>query len=203
MSHKFAFSNKKKVRGWKTQIRWVERWRAAHLVPDWSHFERYDYDYCKIQIHPWNGLIEREPPIWLGRQMIHGLLDIHDAWAAASAPDVKYLKVWLKWPLLRTSQVVMAGKSRLAWYGGVFRPVADLGWAETQGFPPQLGPDLLERLQGWDWQECLDEVEVDRAYLPTSWLSKRPYSSLLSQDGSSRTLVEQGRVWVGTRRRAA
>jgi hypothetical protein len=197
VNYRAAFTNRKKVRGWKTQVRRVERWRSDHLTPDWPHFERYDYDYCKIQIHPWNRLVEREPPIWLGRRMGHGLLDIHDAWAETSGPEVKYLKVWLKWPLLRTSQVVMAGESRLAWYEGVFRPVTDLGWAETKGFPPQLGPDLLERLRDWDWQECLDEYEVDRANLPAGWLSKRPHSSLTYEDGRSFTLVEVGRVWVG------
>ena len=203
MSHTFAFSNKKKVRGWKTQIRRVERWRSGHLTPDGRHLGRYGYDYCKIQIDPWNRLIEREPPIWLGRLMIHGLLDICDSWALASRPEVKYLKVWLNWPRLRTSQVVMAGESRRAWYEGVFRPVADLGWVTEQGLPSPLGPDLLKRLQGWDWQECLDEVAVDRADVPAGWLGRRPHSTLISEDGAGITLVERGRVWVGTRREAA
>ena len=207
MSRTFAFSNKKKVRGWKTQIRRVERWRAANLKPDWLllNFRRYDYHYCKIQIHPWNRLVKREPPIWLGRQMIHGLLDIYGAWAEA-VPDAPYLKVWLNWPYLRASQVVMAGESRLEWYEGMFRPVAELGWAETKGFPPQFGPEVLERLQAWDWQECLDEYDIDPEVLndlPAGWLERRPHSSLALSDGSSRTLVEQGRVWVGTRRGAA
>jgi hypothetical protein len=197
-----ALSNRKKVRGWKTQLRRVERWRSRHLTPDWSHFDRFGYDYCKIQIDPWNRLIEREPPIWLGRQMVHGLLDIHEAWAKA-IPDAPYLKVWLNWPSLTESQVVLAGPSRLDWYASMFRPVADLEGKTVKGFPPQFGPALLGRLHGWDWQECLDEYDVDPADLPAGWLASRPHSSVPLSDGSTRTLVEQGRVWVGTRRETA
>lgn len=200
MHHTAAFTNRKKIRGWKTQIKRVERWRTEHLTPDWPHFERYGYDYCKIQIDPWNRLIGREPPIWLGRQMVEGLLDIYDSWALASGPQVKYLKLWLKWPDLSASQVVMAGESRVTWYESVFRPVADLGWAQERGFPPQFGPALLKRLQSWDWQECLNEVEVDRADLPVGWLNKRPYRSLVSEGGHSVRLVEVGRVWIGRKR---
>jgi hypothetical protein len=71
VSQGVAFSNKKKVRSWKTQIRRVERWRAGHLTPDSAQFEQHGYDFCKIQIDPWNRLTRREPPLWLGRRMIH------------------------------------------------------------------------------------------------------------------------------------
>ncbi len=202
MSRTAAFSNRKKVRGWKTQIRRTERWRIVHLTPDWPHSDHYGYDYCKIQIDPWNRLVRRQPPIWLGRRMVHGLLDIYDAWAEA-VPDAAYLRVWLNWPYLIGSQVVLSGLLRLEWYSGMFRPVESLGWAESKDFPPQFGSDLLERLRGWDWQECLDEYEADPADLPVGWLDKRLHSSITSEDGRSVTLVEQGRIWVGTRRESA
>ena len=202
MSYKFAFSNKKKVRGWKTQIRRMERWRTEYLTPDWPHFNHYGYAYCKIQIDPWNRLVKRQPPLWLGRQMIHGLLDICDAWVEA-IPDAAYLRVWLMWPYLIGSQVGMSGPSRLDWYSEMFRPVESLSWAEARGFPPQFGPELLERLKGYQWTECLDEYSVDSDDVSEAWLSRRPHSSLTNEDGSFLTLVEQGRVWVGTRRESA
>ncbi|ULH15167.1 hypothetical protein MF271_14585 [Deinococcus sp. KNUC1210] len=195
-----AFTNRHKVRGWKTQIRRVERWRQAHLTPDWVHLEHTDFDSCKFQIDPWNRLIRRQPPMWLARRMLHGLLDIHEAWAAA-VPDAPYLRLWLNWPHVIDSQVVMAQGSRVDWYREMFRPVAELGWARAKGFPPQFGPALLQRLNAWDWQECLHEYPVDPADIGAGRLSRYAYSTLTTT-GASLTLVEVGRVWVGTRRAA-
>ncbi|WP_152544780.1 hypothetical protein [Deinococcus phoenicis] len=192
-------TNRKKVRGWKTQIRRVERWRERHLTPDWTHFGRFDFDYVKIQIDPWNRLVRRQPPLWLGRQMIHGLLNIYDAWAEA-APDAPYLRIWLAWPFLMDSQVVMAGESQAGRYGGMFRSVSELGWASTRGFPPQFGALLLERLRAYQWQECLNEYEVDAEDVSPRWLAKRPHSTLIPEGGRPVTWVEQGRIWVGQRR---
>ncbi|GGR24516.1 hypothetical protein [Deinococcus ruber] len=196
-----AFTNRHKVRGWKTQIRRVERWRQAHLTPDAAHLEHADFDYCKLQIDPWNRLIRRQPPMWLARNMIHGLLDIHEAWAAAT-PDAGYSCVWLCWPKLMDSQVVMAQGSRVEWYAGMFRPVAELGWAEPKGFPPQFGPALLARLNAWEWQECLHEYPVDPADISAGQLRKYPSTTLTTEGGASLTLLEVGRVWVGKRRAA-
>ena len=198
MSHAAAFINKKKIRGWKTQLRRVERWRQAQLTPDWAHFERFSYDYCKIQIDPWNRLIERQPPLWLARRMLHGLLDIHEAWTA-QVPDAPYLRLWLNWPHVMDSQVVLAQESRVDWYGDMFRPVAELGWAEAKGFPPQFGPELLERLKAWDWQECLHEYPMEYEARNSKRFKHLPYSSFAAD---SPYLVEVGRVWVGKRRAA-
>ena len=186
-----AFTNRHKVRGWKTQIRRVERWRQAHLTPDWAHFERSDFDYCKIQLDPWNRLVRRQPPMWLARRMLHGLLDIHEAWAA-QVPDAPYLRIWLNWPHVMDSQVVVAGETRANWYQDMFTPVD-----APKRFPAQVGEPLLGRLSAYDWQECLDEYPLEPQDAPPEWLSRRPHRTDTLQDGSALHWVTRGRVWVG------
>ena len=116
VSRTAAFTNQKKVRGWKTQIKRVERWRTRHLKPDHEFFRQNGVAYCKLWIDPWHRLTRRQPPIWLGRQMIYGLLDLYEAWVSTAVPEVEYLKVWLMWPELTESQVVMAGTTKAEMY---------------------------------------------------------------------------------------
>lgn len=89
--------NKKKIRGWKIQARRVERWREAHLTPDWRYFEDSGRDYAKLYIDPWYRLSSRIPPARLRWDMLGALLDVQAAWAKAAQErkDIGYLAIWL------------------------------------------------------------------------------------------------------------
>ena len=47
-----ARSNRKKIRGWKKQIRKIDKWYNAYKYPDIKSFEEGRDDYRKIWIDP-------------------------------------------------------------------------------------------------------------------------------------------------------
>lgn len=192
-----APGNRKKVRGWKRQVKRVRRWRDDRLRPDWPHLDAYGRDYVKLTLDPWYRLVRRQPPVWLRREMTHALLDVHDAWRAAVAerPDVTYLRVWLKWPNFIESQVVMATQDHEGWYAlGTSRPVP------AASLPTELGAPLRARLAEFVWEEAVDEYPLDVGYATPEfarWLARRPHRWEQLSDGTWLCWVRRGRLWIG------
>ncbi|MVN85663.1 hypothetical protein GO986_02675 [Deinococcus sp. HMF7620] len=186
-------SNKRKVRGGQTQLRRVDQWRQQNLTPDWSHLAHNGVDYVKLWIDPWSRLPAREPPAWLRRRMLSGLLDIHDAWTRASAgrPDVAYLALWLCWPHFASSQVVMASPERAEMYRTMFTP------APARPLPAQLSGQE-PRLLGLNWRTGLDEdvLEGEEVARRLSLL-RRPYRVETPSSGEPLYFFPRGHVWVG------
>ncbi|GGN46940.1 hypothetical protein [Deinococcus daejeonensis] len=185
-------SNRHKVRGRRTQARRVARWRAANLTPDWGHLNASGVDYLKLWLDPWNRLPRREPPAWLRRQMLVGLLDILNAWHAQTCDreDLPYLAVWLCWPHFMDSQVVLAREDRAPMYDTMFEPIP------TRPLPNALAP-LAGRLNRLHWTTGLDETPLnpeDFARWPS--LARRPHRTVSTPDGPLH-LMRRGLVWIG------
>ncbi|MBZ9713617.1 hypothetical protein [Deinococcus multiflagellatus] len=186
-------TNRKKLRGGHTQLRRVARWRAQYLEPDWFALEHFGVTYAKLWVDPWCRFPRREPPAWVRRELLAGLLDIHAAWARAAAgrEDVAYLALWLGWPHFVDSQVVMASPERAQMYRTMFTP------AEPRPLPPQLA--LQDpRLNTLHWQTGLDEVflSCEEVAARRSWL-RRPHRVLTPEVGEPLYALQRGHVWVG------
>ncbi len=187
-----SLSNRHKVRGRRAQARRVARWRAANLTPDWAHLNVSGVDYVKLWIDPWNRLPGREPPAWLRRQMLTGLLDILDRWQAQTRDreDLPFLAVWLCWPHFMDSQVVLAREDRAPTYQTMFAPVP------TQPLPNAFAP-LAERLSRLTWTTGADEEPLDAGDM-ARWpsLARRPHRTVPTPDGPLH-LMRRGTVWIG------
>ncbi|MEQ8475440.1 hypothetical protein [Fulvivirga sp.] len=103
-------SNKKKIRGWKKQVRKIDQWFELVKKPDFDHFESRLEDYVKIRIDPWNRLSERTPPMWYSKLILKRLIDIYDLWDKEFQKLNKPydLQLWINEPNFIKSQVVCA-----------------------------------------------------------------------------------------------
>lgn len=193
-----SLGNRKKIRGWKTQLKRVERWRQHHLTPNWSHLETYGVDYVKVQhLDPWGRLSRREPPVWLRRLILSALLDIHEAWARATQgrADLPYLAIWLGWPAFTDSQVVLAKDWRAAGYEHMFN------LAEQKALPHDLGPQMHTRLHRLTWQTGLNEFALEEAdVLEKPSVLKRPHHVHQQRGGEKLYFIQRGLVWIGRAR---
>ncbi|PTA67178.1 hypothetical protein [Deinococcus arcticus] len=186
-------TNRKKLRGGHTQLRRLARWRQRFLEPDWTELEAFGVDYVKLWLDPWSRYPRRNPPAWLRREMLTGLLDIHTAWARAAAgrADVGYLALWVSWPHFIDSQVVMASPERAQMYRTMFTP------AKPRPLPPQL---LAQepRLSDLHWATGLDEFFLTGEEVAAGLsVLRRPYR--VADPGPLHSLYafQRGHVWVG------
>lgn len=124
--------------------------------------------------------------------MVHALLDIHQVWrqAASGRRDVRSLQLWLAWPDVIRSQVVMAADDR---YRDLFQPIT-----RQRGLPQELGADLMGRLAALTWQECLweDPVWSDGTAAFERWLLRQRHRAVSDGHGGTYHMLQRGRVWI-------
>lgn len=69
-----AISNRKKVRGLKKHRRRVDAWIARCSALPLTIVDGGDRAWCKLALDPWFRLVRRDPPAWLQRRMLEGLM---------------------------------------------------------------------------------------------------------------------------------
>jgi hypothetical protein len=192
--------NRKKVRGWRRQIEKVDRWRQQNI-----ELNIVDRSYVKIWIDPWYRLQRRNPPLWLARYMLAGLIEIYDAWHSqltARGEDF-YLKIWLFDRHFISSQVVAAIDSSRDYYQHTFLPVSPVPATKLQ--PSSLyRSSSLFNLDRFNWQYCQDEmVYAERADELTRSEIDRLHTTAMriwqSSDGDTLYSTVIDRLWVGER----
>ncbi len=192
--------NKKKVRGWRRQIKKLDRWKAQHLNLE---LNCYGYSYVKIWLDPWYRLEKRDPPIWFQRLILTALIEIYENWhkQLLSTNENFYLKIWLCNPHFITSQIVAAVGERINHYENLFAPSN-----EAKAFPYQKylssGCDLYD----YDWKlfadediyfENRDELSVD----DIEFLKKNAFRIVECPDGDKMYGIKKGDVWLGERKK--
>jgi hypothetical protein len=190
--------NKKKVRGWKRQIRKLEQWKQNHLQ---LSLNRYGYEYVKIWLDPWYRLQKRNPPIWFRRLIVAALIEIYAAWhkQLVSSGEPFYLKIWFFEPHFIQSQVVAATGERVEYYENLFVPDT-----ESKKFPFVKYAHADYDLTAFDWQLRVDEdfyfkqadeftdEEFER-------LKKKAFRVEQTEDGDTMLTIKRGNIFVGER----
>ena len=191
--------NKKKVRGWKRQIRKLERWKIQHLNLE---LNRYGYSYVKIWLDPWYRLEKRNPPIWFQRLILAALLEIYESWREQllARGEKLYLKIWLFDPHFITSQVVAAVGERINYYEDLFAQSN-----ETKSFPYQKYLNRSYNLQDYDWVLSVDEDmyferEDELSVEDTESLKKIAFRVVEVSNGDKMYGVKKGDLWLGARK---
>lgn len=75
-----ANTNKKKVRGWRRQIKKIDFWYNSNFKPNVIRLESCKDEYAKIWIDPWYRLSKRNPPLWYFRIILDRIGEMHNNW---------------------------------------------------------------------------------------------------------------------------
>jgi len=193
-------SNKKKVRGWKQQIRRLEQWKNRHLALDLGLIQRAGRDWVKIWIDPWDRLVMREPPFWLKRMMPEALIEIHHAWAESvrEISDDYDVWIWLFDPYFVRSQVVLATGSWRTYYRTVFQQ------DEAVEFPyKKYDPRGILELDRFTWQRFMDiaslqEKSDELSPKTVARIKRRKHTVEELPDGDRMYTYKVGDVWVAS-----
>jgi hypothetical protein len=204
-------SNKKKIRGWKRQVRKIEKWKRRVIDLDIEHLHQYQRDYAKLWIHPFYAIPRRNPPVWYNRLLLEAILDVYRSWheKLSKLDEVFYLKLWIYDPHFINSQVVAAYKDCLHFYDQTF----DVGNQEKQ-FPLHKYTYLREKLEMFDWHLHIDSDVYTESDLidniQQGWTSENEVEAIkgkaykvetvhLSEVDTDKTYsVKVGDVWVGS-----
>lgn len=74
------FSNRKKIRGWKNQVKKIDTWFENNRQPDIKIIETWRDEYVKVWIDPWYRLEKRNPPLWYFREILDKLAQMYTLW---------------------------------------------------------------------------------------------------------------------------
>jgi len=73
-------TNRKKIRGWKKQIKKIDAWYEKNKVPNITVIESYQHEYTKVWIDPWFRLTKRNPPVWYFRLILDSFERLYTNW---------------------------------------------------------------------------------------------------------------------------
>lgn len=194
------YSNKKKIRGWKKQIRKINYWKNYHLTLDTAKLDDSQREYVKLTIDPWYRLVKRTPPIWYNRLILEALVEIYLSWHKTLQKwgEPFYLKIWLFDPHFINSQVVAATKDWIVGYNNTFTKSN-----QNQTFPFDKYKISNFSLEDFTWElhieenyfyekmDQLSEVEINN-------IKQKAYRSGLLRDGDRYFAIKTGDVWIGT-----
>ena len=150
---------KKKIRGWKRQVRKIEHWKQAAMALPLRELEEYE------RVPPLHVLKRRKPPLWYQQLLLEALLDVSEYWQQKLQQARKdcELQLWLFLPHMTESQIVVStGESRPPW--GMFDPDPD-----PKPFPGNWFPRLKARLDQLDWN-----LHIESDVFTKSDLKKAP-----------------------------
>lgn len=189
-------SNRKKVRGWKKQVRKIAQWRQKNHSPNLNWFATHHECHVKFWIDPWYRLAKRNPPAWYQRQMIAAMVGLAKDWTgvfqAAKIPFIA--RIYLHDPWFMSSQMVFS------------RPENALLYPEDpqqKKFPQEKFAGGSKLLKDFEWRLHIDEYmsfeEMD-ALSPEAVerLKKQAYTVETISSGDTCYHVRTGDVWVGT-----
>jgi hypothetical protein len=190
---------KKKIRGWKRQVRKIEHWKQAAMALPLRELEEYE------RVPPLHVLKRRKPPLWYQQLLLEALLDVSEYWQQKLQQARKdcELQLWLFLPHMTESQIVVStGESRPPW--GMFDPDPD-----PKPFPGNWFPRLKARLDQLDWNLHIESDVFTKSDLKKSSLASQEIKQILGKvyqqtelhlcEGKKETIysIKVGEVWVG------
>ncbi|MBW4566260.1 MAG: hypothetical protein KME32_35390 [Mojavia pulchra JT2-VF2] len=196
------YSNKKKIRGWKKQIRKINYWKNYNLTLDIAKLHKSQRYYVKVTIDPWYRLVRRNPPIWYNRLILEALIEIYLNWhkTLQESGEPFYLKIWLFDHNFINSQVVAATGDWIVGYNNTFTKSN-----EARTFPFEKYKIHNFSLENFQWElyaqenyfyekiDQLSEAEIHK-------IKQKAYRSGFLQNGDRYFAIKIGDVWIGTLR---
>ena len=193
--NKLPFVNKKKVRGWKRQIKKLEKLIENSKELNSDFLSKYKYKTLELWISPWGNLVKRNPPIWYRKLYLKKLLDLYFIWEEQLKKNYKdyYLEIWLFHPNFYGTQLVAAVDDRIEYYEKLFNPVND----NKTTFPKEYKiPNIdsfhwipfYEEDEAWKNADELDDDSI-------KWLEKNSYK-VIQESGDTIYKIRKGYIWL-------
>lgn len=194
------YSNKKKIRGWKKQVRKINYWKNYNLTLDVTKLHKSQRDYVKVTIDPWHRLVRRNPPIWYNRLILEALIEIYLNWQKTLQEweEPFYLKIWLFDHHFINSQVVAATGDWIVGYNNTFIKSND---ARTFTFEKYKIHNFS--LENFQWELHVEEnyfyEKIDQiSEAEINKIKQKAYRSGFLQNGDRYFAIKTGDVWIGT-----
>jgi len=191
----YAFSNRKKIRGWPQLIRQLEDLEARNIRLDPVDLANRGWTAHKLWISPFSDLIKRNPPGWFFRRYVESMLRVMDQWEKelqARGGDY-YLALWLFEPSQATSQVVAAVDHRIDFYRHRFR-----NKTAPAKFPQCVAP--LQQKLVWQSKWHLNDYWIDEDDSPANIARLRALAIDEENHGDQTALlIPEGDMWIHER----
>ncbi|MBW4666271.1 MAG: hypothetical protein KME60_02215 [Cyanomargarita calcarea GSE-NOS-MK-12-04C] len=193
MANRFnRFWSKKKVRGWKRQIRKIPKWKERNFNIDLNNF---NWDHVRIES------VRASTPMWYRRLILEAIFEIYHNWRnqLIKRGEPFYLKIWLFHPRFYKSEVVAGIRERIDWYNNVFSTSEN----QDQEFTYQEYASNRYNLDDITWELAIDDVVHSEKFdeltpQDVKVLEKTAYNITQTSDGDTLYAVWLGSVWLGS-----
>ncbi|MEQ1078959.1 MULTISPECIES: hypothetical protein [Acinetobacter] len=206
----------KKIRGEKRRIRKIKQWIDDHLDLDIAYLKRYQCEYVKFWVDPWNRLSltnsQYPQPQGIYKELFfNGLLQIYMSWKEQLdfLDQPYYLKIWLFENDLKRSQVVCVIGEKIEHYQNLFEKSLDetslsiVEWQEVSDMMKKVNWEkkIEITLYEKDWLGRTDDYKTQKNYEDTKkWFNNNvieKYREVKRIDGDEYYIVETDNVWIG------
>ncbi len=206
----------KKIRGEKRRIRKIKQWIDDHLDLDIAYLKRYQCEYVKFWVDPWNRLSltnsQYPQPQGIYKELFfNGLLQIYMSWKEQLdfLDQPYYLKIWLFENDLKRSQVVCVIGEKIEHYQNLFEKSLDetslsiVEWQEVSDMMKKVNWEkkIEITLYEKDWLGRPDDYKTQKNYEDTKkWFNNNvieKYREVKRIDGDEYYIVETDNVWIG------
>ena len=206
----------KKIRGEKRRIRKIKQWIDDHLDLDIAYLKRYQCEYVKFWVDPWNRLSltnsQYPQPQGIYKELFfNGLLQIYMSWKEQLdfLDQPYYLKIWLFENDLKRSQVVCVIGEKIEHYQNLFEKSLDetslsiVEWQEVSDMMKKINWEkkIEITLYEKDWLGRPDDYKTQKNYEDTKkWFNNNvieKYREVKRIDGDEYYIVETDNVWIG------
>ena len=206
----------KKIRGEKRRIRKIKQWIDDHLDLDIAYLKRYQCEYVKFWVDPWNRLSltnsQYPQPQGIYKELFfNGLLQIYMSWKEQLdfLDQPYYLKIWLFENDLKRSQVVCVIGEKIEHYQNLFEKPLDeaslsiVEWQEVSDMMKKINWEkkIEITLYEKDWLGRPDDYKTQKNYEDTKkWFNNNvieKYREVKRIDGDEYYIVETDNVWIG------
>ncbi|SSV31437.1 hypothetical protein [Acinetobacter nosocomialis] len=206
----------KKIRGEKRRIRKIKQWIDDHLDLDITYLKRYQCEYVKFWVDPWDRLSltnsQYPQPQGIYKELFfNGLLQIYMSWKEQLdfLDQPYYLKIWLFENDLKRSQVVCVIGEKIEHYQNLFEKPLDetslsiVEWQEVNDMMEKVNWEKKVEITLYekDWLGSPDDYKTQKNYEDTKkWFNNNvieKYREVKRIDGDEYYIVETDKVWIG------
>ncbi|WP_223849257.1 hypothetical protein [Acinetobacter seifertii] len=194
----------------------IKQWIDDHLDLDIAYLKRYQCEYVKFWVDPWNRLSltnsQYPHPQGIYKELFfNGLLQIYMSWKEQLdfLDQPYYLKIWLFENDLKRSQVVCVIGEKIEHYQNLFEKSLDetslsiVEWQEVSDMMKKVNWEkkIEITLYEKDWLGRPDDYKTQKNYEDTKkWFNNNvieKYREVKRIDGDEYYIVETDNVWIG------
>lgn len=195
-------SNKKKIRGWKRRLKYIDRWGESITTPSLAIFHKTGYDYERCYLPSFYKLIRRQPPLWVYKIIIGKFITAFNQWEKIFKPQNTPfdLMLWLYDPAYIQSEIICykiedtCEPKRFYWESQRSKP-----------FPSQKFSSPLYDLEQFEWilgddSDIIFQSEIEDDDCDVSEYLKNGYTKNVHPQHGIYYEKRNGDIWIVRRK---